>query len=62
MKVVSVVLCLFIALIVVDNAEASRRRPSRGSAVVVKSRGATVIVQSRSGHSRSRNQVNVFVR
>jgi len=62
MKVVSIVLCLFIALIVVDNVEASRRRPSRGSAVVVQSRGATVVVQSRSGFSRSRHQVNVFVR
>lgn len=61
MKIVLAALCIVSSLIVVDNAEASRRRPSRGSAVVVQSRGTTVVVQSRSGFGRSRN-VNVFVR
>lgn len=62
MKIVLVVLCILSSLIFTDNAEASRRRPSRGSAVVVQSRGTTVVIQSRGGFGRSRNQVNVFVR
>lgn len=61
MKGLLVALCLISSLMIVDNAEASRRS-GRSSVVIVQSRGSRVVVQSQRGFSRSRNQVNVFVR